>query len=106
MAETMDVVFVEGQYMTRGTVEHTLDAMRAEVGGWIETVPMGEGFVLVCNEEGMLLNLPQNLIGAYGRSFICRLDERTGSDLRGLTQDEQTYVMDRISQDLLSDGEY
>lgn len=101
MAEKMDVVFVEGHTMSRGTVEHTLEAMKEVVGGWIETVPMGEGFVLVCNEEGMLLNLPQNMIGAYGRCFICKLDETTGEDLRGLTADEQTYVMDRITQDLL-----
>jgi hypothetical protein len=38
----------------------TYDTMRAAVAGMVEIVPMPNGKVLICNEEGKLIGLPEN----------------------------------------------
>lgn len=40
--------------------ENTLEAFQEAVGGYIETVTFATDAVIVCNEEGLLLNLPEN----------------------------------------------
>ena len=103
--KVMNVVIVDGFAMQRATIKNDLEAMQEFVGGWIETASMGDGYIVVCNEEGMLLGLPQNIIGVYGKCFICRIDEINDGEMRGLTNEEMTYVMQRISEDLLLGGE-
>lgn len=41
-------------------VENTLKALQAEVGGYIETVTITSDAVIICNEEGRILGLPDN----------------------------------------------
>ena len=41
-------------------VENTLKALQAEVGGYIETVTIASDAVVICNEEGRILGLPDN----------------------------------------------
>lgn len=41
-------------------VENSLEALQAEVGGYIETLTCASDASLVMNEEGRLLNLPFN----------------------------------------------
>lgn len=41
-------------------VENTLKALQAEVGGYIETVTIVSDAVIICNEEGRILGLPDN----------------------------------------------
>lgn len=38
----------------------TLEELKSVVGGYIEIVPLEEGYSMVVNEEGKLLNLPIN----------------------------------------------
>jgi hypothetical protein len=99
----LNVVAVEGMTLSRATVENSLESLREQVGGWIETVPLGAGFIAICNEEGMLLDLPLNLLGIHGKALICKVED---GELVSLTDEEQTYVMNRISQDLLAGGEH
>lgn len=40
--------------------DNTLEAFQTAVGGYIETVTIANDLVLICNEEGRLLQLPQN----------------------------------------------
>lgn len=42
-------------------IENDLRIFQNIVGGYIETVTYPSGHVMVCNEEGKLLNLPQNM---------------------------------------------
>jgi Domain of unknown function (DUF3846) len=91
---------VSGRAMSRHEIPNTLEALQELVGGYIETAPMGEGFVGICNEEGMLINLPQNMLGFYGDVFICKVNVDEG-ELESLTDEEQTYVMNRITGDLV-----
>ena len=41
-------------------VDNTLKALQAEVGGYIETVTIASDAVIICNEEGRILGLPDN----------------------------------------------
>jgi hypothetical protein len=56
-----------------------LEAQQALVGGWIQSVPLGDGIVLTCNEEGKLEGLEPNfaLPGdiIVGTAFFCRVDK-------------------------------
>lgn len=40
--------------------ENTLEAFQTAVGGYIETVTLCEDLVIICNEEGRLLDQPFN----------------------------------------------
>ena len=49
-----------------GTIEQmgknpSLEQIQKAVGGYIEAVPMANGGIFYCNEEGKLLGLPNNL---------------------------------------------
>lgn len=46
---------------------NTLEALQQAVGGYIETVRIASGEVLILNEEGWILDLPINR--AFGRDF-------------------------------------
>lgn len=41
-------------------IENTLEAMQNVVGGYIETIHVRSGCMMLCNEEGRLQNLPYN----------------------------------------------
>lgn len=40
----------------------TLEELKSVVGGYIEIVPLNEGYSMVINEDGKLLNLPINVV--------------------------------------------
>jgi hypothetical protein len=63
----------------------TLEAMQGVVGGCIETVRFLTPLVLVCNEEGRLMNLPENRHGLCGTFFVVRV---RGEKMVGLTGPE------------------
>lgn len=56
------VLIVEpGQNPRTARIDNTLEAMQEVVGGYIEVIQIGiSPFVIVCNEEGKLLGLPEN----------------------------------------------
>ena len=41
-------------------IPNTLEALQQIVGGYIETVTFMSDLVVICNEEGRLINLPYN----------------------------------------------
>lgn len=41
-------------------VSNSLEALQKNVGGYIEAVTIAKDLVIVCNEEGLLRNLPYN----------------------------------------------
>jgi len=66
-----------GEDLETREVEDKLKNYQKIVGGYIETVSIAENLILVCNEEGMLQNLPVNIIGNnifYGTVFFVRTE--------------------------------
>ena len=51
---------VKGTVTKRGTDEPTLEELQEVVGGYVELIRLPSGNQLWVNEEGMLLNLPEN----------------------------------------------
>jgi len=74
------------------TVENTLEAKQKLVGGLIEIVSLDENTLLVCNEEGKVLNMPPNLLFDYdyiaGDCFLIGDDYKNNGEYRSLTDDE------------------
>lgn len=55
------VVFEVGKEPEERFIDGSLKAMQEIVGGYIEAVGLPNNYVLVCNEEGLLLDLPPNV---------------------------------------------
>lgn len=53
-------------------IENTLEAFQDLVGGYIETVRSFDGPITICNEEGRLLGLAENVCGLVGPLVFCR----------------------------------
>lgn len=61
MEKTIKVIMVEPMKEPYpAEVENTLEGLQKGVGGYIETVYLEDGVMLVCNEEGKLIGLPGN----------------------------------------------
>jgi hypothetical protein len=78
-------------------IPNTLEAMSDLVGGYIETVGLGDGLDLCLNEEGKLLGLPPNvaLFGGQdvvaGDCFLLRHDEE-GESISVTPEDINKFV--------------
>ena len=49
-----------GRVPYKTAISPTLKNLQNTVGGYIETVTIAEDAVIICNEEGRLIGLPQN----------------------------------------------
>lgn len=71
-------------------VDNTLEVKQKLVGGLIEVVPY-EDVLIICNEEGKLLNMPPNLVFEYdyiaGNCFVIG-DDYKNADFKSLTDEE------------------
>ena len=70
-------------------IPNTLEALQAEVGGYIETVRLTKELLLIINEEGPLMDMPENqhLKGIVGPAVI--VHNRAGDpEFHGLSDDE------------------
>ena len=74
----MRILIVEPDRHSRiAEIPHTLKAMQQTVGGYIEiTYPWSDPIALVCDEEGLLKQLPFNRLVApgsaiFGTFFLC-----------------------------------
>ena len=84
----MKILMVEPERHPKiAEIPHTLEAMQQTVGGYIEiTYPWREPIALVCDEEGMLKQLPFNRLVApqsaiFGTFFLCGIDEEDLTDM-------------------------
>ncbi len=63
------VIKEPGELPRMAAVSNTLETMQQLVGGYIETVTICSDFAIVCNEEGRLRGLPEN-VDVCGYSFV------------------------------------
>ena len=72
-----------GKPWQEASIDNTLGAMQATVGGYIETARISKDAVVVCNEEGLIRGLPYNcrvmgtdfvgdifVVGTKGEEFV------------------------------------
>ena len=81
-------------------IENTLDGMQRVVGDLIEEIDLNDNTVLVCNEEGKLMNLQANRrVGRdviAGTFFIAGDDE--SEDLVSLTDEQVNEYKERFHE--------
>ena len=83
-------VFIKhpGKLGYTAVIKNELKEMQELVGGYIETVMFGENLVIVCNEEGMIIPLPYNMMKLYGTFFVVGI---SGDEFRSLTVAETRF---------------
>ena len=81
------------QFGEETTIPNTLRALQEAVGGYIETVTLDNGAVLICNEEGKIRDMPYNfthrqMLGAiplqypiFGTVIVCGIAEDEFDDV-------------------------
>lgn len=76
-------------------IPNTLEALQAEVGGYIETVRLTTELLLIINEEGRLMDMPENqhLKGIVGPAVI--VHNRAGDpEFHGLTEADMVRLQE------------
>lgn len=94
------VVMVEpGKPAYETEIENTLEAEQEAVGGYIEVLPLDNGKLMICNEEGKLNGMQGNRrIGKdiiAGPFFIVGED---GDEFRSLTDEEVKESLKRFAE--------
>lgn len=96
----MKVLIVEpGKHPRKADIEHTLESLQTTVDGYIEiTYPWKDAVGLVCNDEGLLRQLPFNRLvapgsGIFGTFFLCGLGEEDLTDLPDDMADKYMKVL-------------
>ena len=84
------VIFEPGKPGREEFIPNTLRAMQQVVGGYIESAHLTEELVIICNEEGRLLGLPDNQFGIRGTFFIAGDDG--GEELISLSDDAVMFL--------------
>ena len=105
----IDVLFVGcGLKPEVMTIINDLQSYQELVDGWIQTVYCYKRkYVLVCNEEGMMLHLPPNArldyqdgeywTTIYGDFFIASLIEtEDGEDFGSIDEEDIPYMLEHI----------
>lgn len=85
-------------------ISNSLQNLQKTVGGYIETVYLTDDVVIICNEEGLLQNLPFNMKlhdqQLVGTIIVCGVEGDELTDL-GINFDEWKYVVDIFNSELL-----
>ena len=69
--EKIRVIVIKSKHEPEITeIKNSLTQLQSIVGGYIETLSM-ESYIIVCNEEGKIYNLPLNRYIPRYRDFIC-----------------------------------
>jgi hypothetical protein len=81
-------------------IDNTLEEFQKAVGGYIETVTLGEGVVLICDEEGLLkgkaYNEPASIAvkGIVGPALLTGID---GDEFASVTDRMIEWTKKRLS---------
>lgn len=71
----------------------TLKSMQELVGGFIETVTLSNGYIIVCDESGRLAGKPKNIFDFRGTIFFCK---EKGDAFTGLDSEDMRYLSEKI----------
>ena len=85
------------------TMPNTLEAFQTAVGGYIETLGLDSGIVLICNEEGKLLGLPANRqVGSDIIAGTFLIVGEADEDFCSLSDEDAAYYAEEFAEPMLS----
>lgn len=70
-----------------------LKSMQELVGGFIETVTLSNGYIIVCDESGRFAGKPKNIFDFRGTIFFCK---GNGDSFTGLDSEDMRYLSEKI----------
>lgn len=77
----MKAILIKGTLCAWVEIENRLEALQYAVGGYIETIPLGHGGVMIVDEEGRLKGLARSTIASLvadmdivGKALIVGVD--------------------------------
>lgn len=82
-------------------IKNDLETKQKLVGGLIEVVPYMENVLIICNEEGKVLNKKANILLDYdyiAGDFLIVGDDIENADFKSLTDKEIKEVMNDLSK--------
>ena len=100
----IDVLIVEPHKLPyKKSINNDYKSMQKIVGGLIETVPLLEdnSVILICNEEGKILNLPLNRKIGYdiiAGTFIIADDDYDNGEFISLTDEQMEKYKKRFDE--------
>ena len=102
--ETMKAIrFLPGALPEQIEIENTLEALQKQVGGHIEVVALGRGLCAVCNEEGLLMDLPYlgliNGVSFFGPVLLVGVDGEDFCDVPSISVLPSSYRLRSMEVD-------
>ena len=95
------VVYEPGKKPEVREIASTLEAWQAVVGGTVQEVPIGGGFYIYCNDDGISLGLPFNRMvqghHILGTFYVAKDKPRTGT-IVGLSDEDVPRVLRLIGE--------
>ena len=87
--------FVPGALPEQIEIENTLEALQKQVGGHIEAVKLGPDLCAICNEYGLLMDLPYmgliNGVPFYGPVLLLGVNGESFCDVPVLETEKALY---------------
>jgi hypothetical protein len=93
---TIKVVYKDvGELPCVWYMNDTLEAMQQLVGGQIEEHNLGDGLLLMCNEDGKINGMPENSLGIAGPYFVTRVNDN--GDSIDVSREDCQFVINKIN---------
>lgn len=80
-------------------VPNTLDSLKELIGGgYSESFPFGFEFIGLCDEDGLMKELPKNPLGIAGLMVVSKYDSTRHSKWGSLTDENIEQIQPLIAQ--------
>lgn len=84
-----NAVVIRGNDMVKEQIDLSLKGMQTLVEGHLEVVYLGQGFIMLVNEDGIAMGLERNALGLRGTAVIIKA---VGEEWEGLNDEELDFV--------------
>lgn len=99
MNETIRLIQIDGDKAYIKEVPNTLESLKDLIGGgYLEQVSFGFGFVGLCDEDGLMKELPKNPLGIAGQMIVSKYDSTRHGELGSLTDEDIEQIKLLIAQ--------
>lgn len=96
MEKMLRVIYkAPGEAPVEKMVKNEPHALQQTICGYIEVVDYRDGIIILCDEEGYLYGLRENVLGIYGPIVLCRVE---GEDFASLRDDEVPKLIKELSE--------